>query len=1203
MHLHLHSEYSLLDGALRIDEIPRLAKEMGQSAVALTDHGNLFGAVVFFEACEKEGIKPIIGCEVYVAPAGRFSRSVAREGNYYHLTLLVENEQGYKNLCRMVSLSYTEGFYGKPRVDDELLARFSEGLICLSGCMGGYIPQCIAKGEFENARQYARQLARIFGKDRFYLELQSHGLGGQRDILEYTAVMAQELGLGIVATNDVHYARAEDARTQAVLMCIGMGRTIDDGRPHGFETDEFYFKSTEEMARLFEKLPQAIENTKKIADRCNFSFTFGKLYLPVFTPPQGQTPAQYLQSLAEKGLSERMASGALVPSEKHPLSEYENRIKYELKTIVDMGYAEYYLIVWDFVHYAKTHGIPTGPGRGSGAGSLVAFLIGITDVDSIRYELMFERFLNPERVSMPDFDVDFCYERRGEVIAYVAQKYGAEHVAQIITFGTLAARAVVRDCGRALGMSYADVDTIAKAIPNEHGITLQKAAQQPQLAALLQNDAQAAELVHAAMQLEGMPRHASVHAAGVVITDRPVYEYVPLALSGEQPITQFDMDTVAKLGLLKIDFLGLRYLTVIADAEREISKEVPGFSVAAQSLDDGATYAMLGAGQSGGVFQLESAGMRQLLEKMKPQNLEDIVAAIALYRPGPMDSIPRYLENRAHAEHVEYALPQLREILDVTNGCIVYQEQVMQICRVIAGYSLGRADVVRRAMSKKKTEVMAKEREEFLRGAIARGANPAAAERVFDEMAGFAKYAFNKSHAVAYAYLSYRTAYLLCHYPAQYLAALLSSVLENTAKMSEYILQAQRLGIALLAPDINQSESKFTIAPAQEAKSGQGIRFGLCAVKAVGERFAAAICSERAAHGQFGDFEEFVQRMSDKELPRRAVEALIRCGAFDTLEPYRAKLIVSYEILIDAAQQRSREVPQGQGDLFSSSGMEAPPEQAAMWLPKIEVPTVQPYTFAEKLAMEKEVTGQYFSGHLLDAYRAHIASLRLDSINEILLSFAADGSPVGAYRDKQSVCIAGIITQRVNKQTKKGEPMAFLTVEDRYGEIELVVFPAVLQQQGDLLFEQTAIAAAGELSVREEEPPKILLRRVTALLPDEAFAAQAQTQKKQPQTRQAQTPQPISAGAGREALPGAARQAQGGVLYLNVPMVRPECEPYRRAQALLRIFPGSLKVVFYDAGAKKYLAARGLSCAPSPFLRAELAEILGEKNVVYKPQI
>lgn len=1177
VHLHLHSEYSLLDGAIRVADIPKLAKQMGHEAVALTDHGNLYGAVAFYTACKKEGIKPIIGCEVYVAPQGRFSKTVSREGKYYHLTLLVENAQGYRNLCKMVSLSYTEGFYGKPRVDEELLKAYAEGLICLSGCMGGYIPQCIEQGDFDKAREAARRLARLFGPDRFYIELQNHHLPEERDVMEYLCVMAQELHLPCVATNDAHYPRRMDARMHEVLLCIQMNRTVDAGRPLGFLTDEFYYKSTQEMEQVFAEHPQALHCTKEIADRCQFDFTFDQLFLPVFETPDGTSAEQFLRALAEQGYLTRVKSGALVPTEKHPEQEYRTRIAYELDVICRMGYAEYYLIVWDFVQYAKTHGIPTGPGRGSGAGSLVAFLIGITDVDSIRYDLMFERFLNPERISMPDFDVDFCYERRAEVIAYVTQKYGADRVAQIITFGTLAARAAVRDTGRALGLPYALVDSVAKCISNEHGITLAQAAKQGELADRIANEPVVKELIHTAMQLEGMPRHASTHAAGVVITDKPVYEYVPLAENGGQVVTQFDMDTVAKLGLLKIDFLGLRYLTVIADAEREIRRTEPSFSVAAQPLTDAATYAMLGAGHSGGVFQLESAGMRQLLQNMRPQCLEDIVAAIALYRPGPMNFIPQFLENRAAPQKVKYLVPQLRDILSVTNGCIVYQEQVMQIFRTVAGYSLGRADVVRRAMSKKKTDVMEQERALFLQGAAANGVDTAAAEQLFDEMAGFAKYAFNKCHAVAYAYLSYRTAYLLCHYPAEYLAALLSSLVDNTPKMTEYIAQAARLGIVLLSADINESEQKFAVV---QQGDRCGIRFGLCAVKGVGNAFAEKIVAERRAHGAFTKFEDFIVRMADKELNRRSVEPLIRCGAFDTLEPSRAKLIVSYEILIDAVQQRAKQAPVGQIDLFAASGMETPPEQQALYFPQIPLPQVEEFSLREKLLMEKETTGQYFSGHMLDDYTLAVAQLQPDSIHEILLSAASEDT-AGHYHDKQSVRLAGWITRRVNKQTRKGEPMAFLTLEDRYGEIELIAFPQVLSALGDVLLADSAISAEGELSLREDEPPKVLLRRVAPLVPNAQFSASAAALVKQ-------KPQPAQTG---------------GTLYISLPSLAPQDALYRRCLAILQIFPGESAVVLHDRQSGKYLRAQGLRCHASQFVLQQLQALVGPNHVALREKI
>ncbi|MBQ7983481.1 MAG: DNA polymerase III subunit alpha, partial [Clostridia bacterium] len=771
VHLHLHSEYSLLDGAIRVADIPKLAKEAGHTAAALTDHGNMYGAVAFYRACVAEGIKPILGCEVYVAPKSRHIKTADRDSNYYHLVLLVENETGYKNLIALVSRAYTEGFYGKPRVDAELLEKYCEGLICLSACLGGYIPSLLARGDYDEAKNYALWLDGLFGRDSFYLEMQDHGIALQKEVNRALRKISAETGIPLVVTNDAHYPRRTDADTQAILMCIQTNASIEDGRPIGFETDEFFYKSTEELSGLFPEDEEAMRNTRRIADRCAFDFCFDKLYLPVFEPEDGTPAADYLLRLAREGLEQKAAAGTLVFTEEHPESEYRERIAYEWSVICQTGYAEYYLIVWDFIRYAKSVGIPVGPGRGSGAGSLIAYLIGITDVDSIRFSLMFERFLNPERVSMPDFDIDFCDTRRGEVIDYVRRRYGEDHVAQIVTFGTLAARAAVRDVGRALGMAYAEVDNVAKAIPQDLHITLERALEQRELRELYDSDPKIRRLIDTAKALEGMPRHASTHAAGVVITDRPVQEYVPLAENGGMVVTQFDMDTVAALGLLKIDFLGLRYLTIISDTEAQIREHTPDFSVQNIPLDDRETYTMIGQGRTLGVFQLESGGMRNMLMQLAPENIEMIVAAISLYRPGPMDSIPKFLSNRQNPENIRYSTPLLADILDVTFGCIVYQEQVMQICRRIAGYSYGRADVVRRAMSKKKTDVMERERQAFIygqhaddgsvinEGAIANGMDEAAAGALFDEMAEFAKYAFNKGHASAYAFTTYRTAY------------------------------------------------------------------------------------------------------------------------------------------------------------------------------------------------------------------------------------------------------------------------------------------------------------------------------------------------------------------------------------------------------------------------------------------------------------
>ncbi|MBO7250372.1 MAG: DNA polymerase III subunit alpha, partial [Clostridia bacterium] len=798
VHLHLHSEYSLLDGACRISEIPKKAAECGHTAVALTDHGVMYGAVAFFDACKKYGVKPIIGCEVYVAPTSRHEKDV-KLGRPHHLVLLCKNETGYKNLIQLVSKGYTEGFYSKPRVDKELLRAHAEGLVALSACLAGEIPSLLVSGDYEGALKVAREYSDIFGKENFYIEIQNHGLPEQIQILDTLARLAKDTGLGLVATNDTHYLNREDAHTQAILMFIQTNNVITEGRPVGFETDEFYYKSTEEMERIFGKYEGAIENSKRIADMCNFEFSFDIPKLPRFKTPNGEKAGDYLRYMAECGFEKKLNAG-IISFSQHPESEYRERLEYELSTIESMGFSDYFLIVADYVNYARSQNIPVGPGRGSGAGSLVAYLTGITDVDPIVFELLFERFLNPERVSMPDIDIDFCYNRREEVIDYMYRKYGADHVTQIAAFGTLAARAAVRDVGRAMGMSYADVDVVAKAIPKDLGVTLEKAMKTAELKALYESSDEYKTLLDTAAKVEGMPRNITIHAAGLVVTDQAVFDSVPLAQSNGTTVTQFDMDIIGKLGLLKFDFLGLRYLTIIDDACKAVAKRIPDFDITKVPLDDKATYELISAGNTLGLFQLESAGMRQVLTELKPDRFEDIIAAIALYRPGPMDSIPKYIESRHNPDKTEYFLPQLKPILESTYGCTVYQEQVMSIFREIAGYSYGHADIVRRAMAKKKADVLSAERDGFVEGAAKNGISRADAEKLFEDMSSFANYAFNKSHAAAYAVISFRTAYLKAHYPAEYMSALLTSVLGNLPKLAEYINECSKFGISVQAP-------------------------------------------------------------------------------------------------------------------------------------------------------------------------------------------------------------------------------------------------------------------------------------------------------------------------------------------------------------------------------------------------------------------
>ncbi len=1159
-HLHLHSEFSLLDGACRISALPKAAKQAGHTAVALTDHGVLYGAVRFYKACVAEGIKPIIGCEVYVARRTRFDKDGKQDSSGYHLVLLVKNEEGYRNLIHLVSAGFTEGFYSRPRVDYDLLRAHSRGLIALSACVAGEIPQRILEGDMEGAKRTALTMRDIFEPDSFYLEIQNHGIEEEKTVREAIRDISLETGIPMVATNDVHYIRRADSEMQAVLMCIQTGSVLSDGRPLGFERDEFYYKTTTEMEQLFRGFEGAIENTAKIERMCNFSFEFGKFRLPVY-PLEGTTPKEELARLTREGFLRLKAAGRL-DFAKHDEEAYLSRLAYELSVIHEMGFDEYFLIVRDFVGYAKESGIPVGPGRGSGAGSLVAFCVGITDVDSLKYDLLFERFLNPERISMPDFDIDFCYSRRDEVIEYVKRRYGTDHVAQIITFGTLAARAAVRDAGRVLGMSYRDVDEVAKAIPHALGITIKDALETKELREKYDNSEEVKRLLDISMAIEGMPRHASTHAAGVVITEHPVSTYVPLALGGDAIVTQYDMDAVSELGLVKFDFLGLRYLTILKDAETEIRESDPSFSLETISVDDDATYRMLAEGDSAGVFQLESGGMRQLLMQLMPSSLEEITAAIALYRPGPMDSIPTFIARKFGKEQVTYELPAMKEILSVTYGCIVYQEQVMQIFRALAGYSLARADLVRRAMSKKKADVLEAERERFLDGCAKNNIDRATAGKIFDDMASFANYAFNKSHATAYAVTTYRTAYLKKHYPAAYFCALLTSVFGSAPKIAEYIGEAHKRGIRVLPPDINESRMYFHV-------HGGNIRFGLLALKNVGIRFVEQLIAEREAHGPFSGFEDFLSRMADGELGKRQVEALIKSGAFDSFGIYRSQLLASYEELIDTVLSKKRGNIAGQIDMFSTLIPDAGKES-------YRYPEIPEFTTRELLLLEKESSGMYFSGHLLDDYKTDIESERSDGISEILEAFA-EGEGNGTYAERDKVTVCGMITAKTVKNTRNGAQMAFLTVEDRYAEIEVIVFPKQLESFADILIADTAVRVRGTVSEREEEGAKILLSSVELLRTN----AQMRDRSKS-----------------RPAAAAQASDKNSSCLYLRVPSL--DAPATKEALEILRFSPGGVNVLFYDESTKRTVAPKNTQVTPSELVLGALRALLGAENVVLR---
>ncbi len=1147
VHLHLHSEYSLLDGACRIADIPRAAKAAGHSAVALTDHGNLYGAVAFYRACVAEGIKPIIGCEVYVAARSRFRKEGKSDASGNHMVLLVENEIGYRNLITIVSQSNTEGFYVKPRVDDELLAAHHEGLIALSACMAGRIPQLILAGDFEGATAAARHYDSIFGHGNFYLEIQDHGMQDDARINRALRTISSETGIPLVATNDVHYLRRVDSDAQAILMCIQTNNVITDGRPIGFETDEFYYKSTEEMQRLFSFAPEAIENTGVIAERIAFDFKFGELHLPTFKTEGGVSHREELARLASEGLAGRVAKGEIVYDAAFPEGSYRERIAYELSVIDKMGFNEYYLIVRDFVNYAKSHGIPVGPGRGSGAGSLVAFCVGITDVDSLRYDLLFERFLNPERISMPDFDIDFCYERRDRVISYVKEKYGEDHVAQIVTFGTMAARAAVRDVGRALGMPYGDVDRIAVKIP-QGSTTLAEACELGEIKELAEESEEVRRLLDTAKLLEGMPRHASTHAAGIVITEEEVSHYVPLAMNGNAVVTQYDMDTVAALGLVKFDFLGLRYLTIIRDAEEEIRRTVPDFNASRLPTDDPAVYRLLSSAQTLGVFQMESSGMRQVLRRLSPSAISDIIATIALYRPGPMDSINTFIARKHGEEATVYATPELAEILDETYGCIVYQEQVMQIFRRIAGYSFARADLVRRAMSKKKASVMAAEKTDFIAGAEERGISRAISEKLFDDMASFANYAFNKSHATAYGLLTFRTAYLKSHFPREYMAALLTSVIDNAAKTAEYIGECTKLGIAVLPPDINESRVIFSVV-------GGAIRFGLLAVKGVGRQFLEAVIAERG-HRPYTDIADFISRTAGHEMNRRAVEALIKCGAFDCLGDTRRTMLIASELLVGSAQQKARENPVGQLDFFSDGGVTDVPAATYEKLAEFDK--------KELLAFEREYIGISFSGHPLDEYSADAARIPHTAISEIRGAVDESGEIIdSAFHEKMRLTVIGAVLERTEKITRTGAKMAFVTVSDKLGEMEILVFPKQYERTAALLAPDSVVAIEGELSIKEGEAPKLLASRIRPLQRD-----------------------------------GSAESVAPKKLYLRLDSLT--SERCLAARAVIDASPGMTPVIFFDISSGKYASYVGHAVRLSDTVLERLRNLLGGDSVVLR---
>lgn len=1132
VHLHLHTEYSLLDGCCRINSLFDAVKKRGQKAVAVTDHGVMYGAVNFFKAAKAAGVKPIIGCEVYVAPRGRNDKQKALDSEYSHLVLLCKNETGYKNLIKMVSLGFTEGFYTRPRIDKELLKQHSEGLIALSACLAGEIPRLLTVGDFQDAKKAALWYNEVFGKDNYYLELQDHSLIEQKRILPELLRLSLETGIPMVATNDVHYIEKEDAKTQKILLCLQTGKKLNEENALEFKTDEFYLKSSEEMAALFAHYEGAVENTVKIAQMCDFEFEFGNIKLPLFDIGD-KNHALYLKEKCYKGMYELY--------DNNQIEAAKERLDFELEVIDSMGYTDYYLIVQDFVMYAKQRGIPVGPGRGSGAGSIAAYCAGITGIDPLKYGLIFERFLNPERVSMPDFDIDFCYVRRQEVIDYVVEKYGSDRVAQIVTFGTMAARNAVRDVGRVMDLPYNLCDKVAKLIPRDYHTDLSAAVKKvPELKALYEQDQLVKELIDAAVKLEGMPRHASTHAAGVVICDRAVSEYVPLSKNDEAIVTQYTMTALDELGLLKMDFLGLRNLTVIREAENSIRRRLPDFSIENIPLNDKKTLDMMGQGLTLGVFQYESEGMTNVVRTFKPENIEDLIAILSLYRPGPMDSIPTYVHNRFHPEDIRYDTPLLKPILDVTYGCIVYQEQVMQICRSLAGYSLGRADIVRRAMSKKKHSVMEAEREVFVEGCVKNDIDRQVANKIFDDMAAFSSYAFNKSHAAAYGYIAYQTAYLKCHYPAEYMAALITSVMENPAKVLEYISECQRLSISILPPCVNESEEYMTV-------SENGIRFGLLVIKNLGRTAAKRIINERKANGKYKSMYDFCLRNYSREFNRRALENLIKSGAMDSLEKTRRQMLYGIETVLSAAESKNRFEIGGQMDLFSDNDE---PNNGFSLTHYDEMESSQLY------ALEKEATGMYLTGHPMKDYESYAGFVSAVKIKDIMSS---EGN------DNKRVSIVGLVSSVNVKQLKSGQLLCTLTFEDLTGSIDVICFSKIYAQYQNLFTVSKVLKLTGKISEREDRACEMILERAE-ILPDYAFRFVAPKEKIKPK------------------------------VYIKIDFI--DGPKMKKITPLLEEASGDCPVYIYcEADKKTYCAPERMWIQPEEDLIEQLTAILGDSNL------
>ncbi len=1176
-HLHVHTEYSLLDGASRIPKVVARAKELGMDSLAITDHGVMFGVIDFYKECKKQGIRPVIGCEVYTAARTRFDKDSDKDKYHGHLILLAENNDGYRNLIKIVSRGFTEGYYYKPRVDKDLLRAYSDGIIALSGCLAGKVQNFLLNRDYEGAKREAMELDDIFGHGNFFLEIQDQGLDEEAFINPQLLKLSEELDIPLAATNDVHYVNRSDAEAHDVLLAIQTATTVDDENRMRFPNDQFYLKSEDEMRRIFSFCPEAVDNTQKIAERCNVEFTFGEYHLPEFIPPEGYTNREYLRELCRKGLSERY--DPVTP-------ELTERLEYEMGVIESMGYVEYFLIVWDFINYARENGIMVGPGRGSAAGSLVAYSLRITDIDPIKYCLIFERFLNPERVSMPDIDIDFCIERRGEVIEYVKRKYGKENVSQIITFGTMKAKAAIRDVGRALNLTYAEADRIAKAVPFDLKMTLDRALEtSPELKKMYDEDPKVAKVVDMSRAIEGMPRHASTHAAGVVISKLPLDEYVPLYMSDKGVATQFNMTTIEELGLLKMDFLGLRNLTVIRDALELIRKD-HGVEIdfAKMGYDDRAVYDMIASGNTEGVFQLESAGMTQFMKNLKPTCFEDIVAGIALYRPGPMDSIPKYIENKKNPEHISYVTPELAPILDVTYGCLIYQEQVMQIVRELAGYSYGRSDIVRRAMSKKKSDVMMEEKGYFIYGkedengnveipgCVRNGISASAAEAIFADMETFAQYAFNKSHAAAYAVIAYETGYLKKYYPVEFMAALMTSVMGDSGQIAKYIRNCTDMGIEVLPPSVNESDKKFTV------KDGK-IRFGLLGVKNVGEGAIDAIIKAREEKGMPKDIFSFINGIDTGLVNKKAVESLIKAGALDCFNPNRAAHLAVYEMLMESAQNSARKNIEGQISLFQTSS-EAMSQGDVVG----NLPDVANFDKDDLLAMEKEMTGVYITDHPLNKYE-NLIKKAATVTSEELSGLQEEGNH--RIKDGQMVVVAGMITGKKTLVTKSKKLMAFVDIEDMYGAVEVVVFPNVYERCLSDVSEDRVVAIRGKVDVKEEEAPKILAESIVDINRVEELL-------KEPSGR---TSGYARRGAGTKASAGARSSGEPNPVKVRIPAEGDEKQILSALSGIFKNHRGDVPVLIYLQSGKIVRTGKNGGVRPTLAFAEEVADIVGNANV------